>query len=65
MWSPRKPIYSSKLYIASGSEDWDGRSHVLAGYKTGGGIKKAVVSGTDYLNSTGAGGVIPKCRVDS
>ena len=59
MWSPRKPIYSSKLYIASGSEDWDGRSHVLAGYKTGGGIKKAVVSGTDYLNSTGSGGVIP------
>lgn len=58
MWSPRKPIYSTKIGILT-SADWQGGAHTLSGYKTGGGIKKAVVTGTTYLNNSGSGGALP------
>ena len=58
MWSPRKPIYSTKIGLLT-STDWQGGAHTLSGYKTGGGIKKAVVTGTAYLNNSGSGGTLP------
>ena len=52
MWSPHKPIYSTKIGVLT-DEDWQGGAHTLSGYKTGGGIKKVAISGTEYLNSVG------------
>jgi hypothetical protein len=60
IWSPRKPIYSTKI-TALTADDWKGTSRTLSGYKTGGGIKKAIVTGQEYINSiiSGTGGNVP------
>lgn len=47
MWSPRKPIYSTKV-IPLDNDDWK-NPRTLTNYKTGAGIKKYCCSGTDYL----------------
>jgi hypothetical protein len=58
MWSPRKPIYSPKV-VQLTNQDWQGGAHTDPNYKTGGGIKKAIVTGTAFLNSSGSGGALP------
>lgn len=49
MWASRKPIYSPKKTPLT-EDDWKGSAHTLSGFKTGGGIKKAIVTGLAYLN---------------
>ena len=48
MWSPRKPIYSTKIVLDA--DDFKGGAHTVSGYKTGAGILKPVWSGSQYIN---------------
>lgn len=57
IWSPRKPIYSTKLVLDS--DDFKGGAHSVSGYKTGGGILKPVASGSEYVGSIGSNGEVP------
>lgn len=56
MWSPRKPIYSTKV-IPLDNDDWK-NPRTLTGYKTGAGIKKYCCSGTDYLAEVTTNGYV-------
>lgn len=58
IWSPRKPIYSTKKEVLS-ADDFKGGAHSVSGYKTGAGILKPVVSGSDYQSNIGDSGVVP------
>lgn len=55
MWSAYKPIYSSKIGLLTDA-DFSGQGHVVSGYKTGGGIKKVVKTGTTYKSDIGTDG---------
>ena len=61
MWSGRKPIYNTKWGIL-GTDDWNGVNRTLAGFKTGGGIKKAALSWDEYITgmNTSTGSVVSK-----
>lgn len=50
MWSPRKPIYNTKVTVLD-SNDWGGTTHVVSDYKTGAGIKKYYCSGTEFISN--------------
>ena len=58
MWSPRKPIYSTKIQQLT-NEDWQGSAHADANHKSGGGILK-YVGGYDSNYISQAGDVISK-----
>lgn len=61
MWSGRKPIYNTKWGILN-TDDWNGVNRTLAGFKTGGGIKKAALSWDEYITgmNTSTGSVVSK-----
>ena len=61
MWSSRKPIYNTKWGILN-TDDWNGVNRTLAGFKTGGGIKKAALSWDEYITgmNTSTGSVVSK-----
>lgn len=61
MWSSRKPIYNTKWGILN-ADDWNGVNRTLAGFKTGGGIKKAALSWDEYITgmNTSTGSVVSK-----
>lgn len=56
MWSAYKPIYSSKIGLLTDA-DFSGQGHVVSGYKTGGGIKKQVKTGSAYKSDITTDGV--------
>lgn len=56
IWSPRKPIYSTKFELTA--DDFKGGAHTVAGYKTGAGILKRTLSGSEYYNDIGSDGMV-------
>ena len=54
IWSARKPIYHTKVTQLT-TEDWQGMSRTLQGYKTGGGIKKRAYTWSEYKSGMNNG----------